>query len=76
MRPMILIGGIFAAFMYSTSAALAQWSGGVLKMYHRDNPPTLSIHETAPNSTVIPNMSVMNYLVLFDHGKPQIGPHL
>ncbi len=74
MRPMILIGGMFAAFACSTGVALAQKSGGVLKMYHRDNPPTLSIHETATNSTVIPIMSVMNNLVLFDQGKPQNGP--
>ncbi|MSP75174.1 MAG: peptide ABC transporter substrate-binding protein [Rhodospirillaceae bacterium] len=74
MRPMILLGGMLAAFACSTGAALAQKSGGVLKMYHRDNPPTLSIHETATNSTVIPIMSVMNNLVLFDQGKPQNGP--
>src|SRR6266436_1834817 len=51
--------------------ALAQKSGGILKMYHRDNPPTLSIHETATNSTMIPIMPVMNNLVLFDQSKPQ-----
>ena len=49
----------------------AQKSGGILKMYHRDNPPTLSIHETATNSTMIPIMPVMNNLVLFDQSKPQ-----
>ena len=74
MRPMILLGGMLAAFVCSTGVALAQKSGGVLKMYHRDNPPTLSIHETATNSTVIPIMSVMNNLVLFDQSKPQNGP--
>jgi peptide/nickel transport system substrate-binding protein len=74
MRPIILLGGMLAALVCSTGVALAQKSGGVLKMYHRDNPPTLSIHETATNSTVIPIMSVMNNLVLFDQSKPQNGP--
>ena len=74
MRPVVLLGGMLAAFACSTGAALAQKSGGILKMYHRDNPPTLSIHESATNSTVIPIMPVMNNLVLFDQGKPQNGP--
>ena len=74
MRTAILLGGLLAALACSTGAALAQKSGGTLRMYHRDNPPTLSIHETATNSTVIPIMSVMNNLVLFDQGKPQNGP--
>jgi peptide/nickel transport system substrate-binding protein len=74
MRAMYLLGGMLAALVCSTGVALAQKSGGVLKMYHRDNPPTLSIHETATNSTVIPIMPVMNNLVLFDQSKPQNGP--
>jgi peptide/nickel transport system substrate-binding protein len=59
-----------------SGAALAQKSGGVLKMYHRDNPPTLSIHESATNSTMIPIMPVMNNLVLFDQSKPQNSPQV
>jgi peptide/nickel transport system substrate-binding protein len=74
MRKTILLGAVLAALTGSTGAALAQKSGGILKMQHRDNPPTLSIHETATNSTVIPIMSVMNNLVLFDQNKPQNGP--
>src|SRR5207237_6798457 len=71
MRYKSLLGVVAAVLACPTSAALAQKSGGVLKMYHRDNPPTLSIHETATNSTMIPIMPVMNNLVLFDQGKPQ-----
>ncbi len=74
MRAMFLLGGTLAALVCSTAVALAQKSGGVLKMYHRDNPPTLSIHETATNSTIIPIMPVMNNLVLFDQSKPQNSP--
>jgi len=57
---LVTLAGLMAA------PALAQKSGGVLRMYHRDNPPSTSIHEEATNSTVIPFMSVFNNLVLYD----------
>ena len=75
MRSIVRMGAaastLAAALICTSSVAFAQKSGGILKMYHRDNPPTLSIHETATNSTVIPIMGVMNNLVLFDQNKPQ-----
>ena len=37
---------------------LAQRSGGVLKIYHRDSPASMSILEEATNSTEIPMMGV------------------
>jgi peptide/nickel transport system substrate-binding protein len=74
MRPIVLLGGLAAALMSLSSVALAQKSGGVLKMYHRDNPPSASPHEEATNSTVVPFMSLFNNLVLFDQGKPQNSP--
>jgi len=43
-------------------------------MYHRDNPPSTSIHEEATNSTVIPFMPLFNNLVLYDQHKPQNSP--
>jgi peptide/nickel transport system substrate-binding protein len=49
----ILAGAILAA-----QPALAQKKGGTLKYYHRDNPPTTSIHEEATISTVNPFMAV------------------
>jgi peptide/nickel transport system substrate-binding protein len=51
--------------------ATAQKQGGTLKYYHRDNPPTASIHEEATISTVNPFMAVFNNLVLFDPSKPR-----
>jgi hypothetical protein len=45
--------------------ALAQKSGGVLKIYHRDSPASMSILEEATNSTEIPMMGVFNNLVLY-----------
>jgi peptide/nickel transport system substrate-binding protein len=74
MRPIVLLGGLAAALMSLSGVALAQKSGGVLKMYHRDNPPSASPHEEATNSTVVPFMSLFNNLVLFDQGKPQNSP--
>jgi peptide/nickel transport system substrate-binding protein len=74
MRPTVLAGSMLAVFVCSTGVALAQKSGGILKIYHRDNPPSASILEEATNSTVIPFMSVFNNLVLYDQGKPQNSP--
>ena len=50
-------------------AALAQKSGGTLRIYHRDNLPSASIHEEATISTVMPFMGVFNNLVLYDQAK-------
>ena len=74
MRPIILLGGLAAAFACCSGVALAQKSGGVLRIYHRDNPPSASIHEEATNSTVVPFMAVFNNLVLYDQNKPQNSP--
>jgi len=52
-------------------AALAQRSGGVLKIYHRDSPASMSIHEEATISTVAPMMAVFNGLVVYDQQVPQ-----
>ena len=70
MRPMNLLGGVVAALLCATlgttGTALAQKAGGTLKVYHRDNPPSASIHEEATISTIIPFMPVFNNLVMFD----------
>jgi len=74
MRSIVLVGAVAASLVFSTGLAFAQKTGGILKIYHRDNPPSASIHEEATNSTVIPFMAVMNNLVIFDQGKPQNTP--
>ena len=38
----------------SGGGAQAQKSGGVLRIYHRDSPASMSIHEEATNSVSIP----------------------
>jgi len=75
MRPISLVAAVAACLVVaSTSVAFAQKSGGILKMYHRDNPPTLSIHESSTNSTVIPMMGVFNNLIVYDQTKAQNSP--
>src|SRR5437773_3726556 len=51
--------------------ASAQKPGGVLKIYHRDSPASMSILEEATNSTEIPMMGVFNNLVLYKQDVPQ-----
>src|SRR5262249_1149304 len=74
MRSIMVLGALAASVVSVSGSALAQKSGGVLKMYHRDNPPTLSIHESSTNSTVIPMMSVFNNLVVYDQNVAQNSP--
>src|SRR3954470_14225786 len=51
--------------------AWAQKPGGVLKMQHWDSPASMSIHEEATYSVVVPIMGVMNNLVLYNQQEPQ-----
>jgi len=62
---------IAIAAAFAAAPATAQKQGGTLRVYHRDNPPSGSIHEEATISTVWPFMAVMNNLVLFDQHKPR-----
>jgi peptide/nickel transport system substrate-binding protein len=50
----------------SGGGAQAQKPGGVLRVYHRDSPASMSIHEEGTNSVSIPMMAVFNNLVLYD----------
>jgi len=51
--------------------ALAQKPGGVLRVQHWDSPASMSIHEEATYSVVVPIMGVMNNLVMFKQDVPQ-----
>ena len=57
----ILLTGLFAA-----GAASAQKQGGVLRIYHRDSPASMSIHEEGTVGVIMPMMGVFNNLVVFD----------
>ena len=58
------------AVTLGAQAAMAQKSGGILKVYHRGTPPSGSIHEEATNSTLSPYMPVFNNLIMYDQHKP------
>ncbi len=55
-------------------SAMAQKQGGTLRIYHRDNPPSASLHEESTVSVTQPFMAVFNNLVLFDQTKPLNSP--
>ena len=59
------IAGFFAACLIA-SPALAQKSGGTLRLPLRDQPATASIHEESTISANMPFMGVFNNLVFFD----------
>ena len=63
-----------AALVVAAGPAMAQKAGGTLRVSHRDNPPSASIHEEATISTVMPFMSVYNNLVVFDPDSKQNRP--
>ena len=65
-----VIGALLVAIS-GAAPAFAQKSGGVLKIYHRDSPASMSILEEATNSTEIPMMGVFNNLVLYKQDVPQ-----
>ncbi len=53
------------------SDAQAQKQGGILRVYHRDSPANMSIHEAGTISVVAPMMGVFNNLVVFDPNQKQ-----
>jgi peptide/nickel transport system substrate-binding protein len=62
--------GLLLALAAATPAA-AQKSGGILKIYHRDSPASMSIHEEGTIGVILPMMGVFNNLVVFDQHVPQ-----
>src|SRR5438128_4748007 len=57
--------------MTIATAAFAQKQGGVLQVFHRDSPASMSILEEGSISAIMPMMGVFNNLVLFDQHVPQ-----
>ena len=68
---LVAAAGLLLLTVMSDGGAEAQKSGGVLRIYHRDSPASMSIHEEATNSVSIPMMAVFNNLVLYDQHKAQ-----
>jgi peptide/nickel transport system substrate-binding protein len=64
-----LFGLAVAGLMACTAGtALAQQPkhGGILRMYHRETPPSMSIHEEATYSVNISSMPIFSNLVIYD----------
>jgi len=55
----------------AANPAIAQKQGGILRIYHRDSPASMSIHEEGTVGVMLPMMGVFNNLVLFDQHIPQ-----
>jgi peptide/nickel transport system substrate-binding protein len=55
----------------TAGTAGAQKSGGILKIYHRDSPASMSILEEGTIGVVLPMMGVFNNLVVYDQNVPQ-----
>src|SRR6516164_5778546 len=62
---------LVASVSLTTAVAGEPKHGGILKIYHRDSPPSASILEEATYSTVIPFMGIFNNLVLYKQDVPQ-----
>src|SRR5260370_39202061 len=59
------------ALVVTSGAAVAQKSGGILKLPHGDSPASMSIHEESTIVSEGPMMAVFNNLVMFDQHIPQ-----
>ena len=71
-RPLVAAGALLGA-MLCAQAAVAQKSGGVLKVYFFDSPASMSIHEEATIAAEGPMMGVFNNLVMYKQDVPQSG---
>ena len=65
--------GVLAVALCAGDAALAQKSGGILKVYFFDSPASMSIHEEATIAAQGPMMGVFNNLVMYKQDVPQSG---
>src|SRR3954451_16417096 len=54
--------------------ALAQKPGGTWRIYHRDSPASMSVHEEGTIGVIMPMMGVFNNLMLYDQHAPQNTP--
>ena len=71
-RKRILAGAMLALLpLLASTAANAQKQGGTLRIFHRDSPANMSIHEEGTISVVAPMMPIFNNLVLFNQHEKQ-----
>jgi len=67
----ILATGLFAAAIALEPSALAQKSGGVLRVPHFDSPASVSLHEESTVAANRPGMDIFNNLMLFKQDEPK-----
>src|SRR5882724_6874971 len=72
-KRLAVAAGMFVALV-AAAPGFAQKQGGTLKISHRDNPPSASIHEESTISVNQPFMAVFNNLVLFDPSEKRNSP--
>jgi peptide/nickel transport system substrate-binding protein len=65
------VAGLSLFALMATGSAVAQKSGGVMKILHFDSPASMSIHEESTRATLQPMMAVLNNLVMYDHNVKQ-----
>src|ERR1700738_2213789 len=70
LRTLSTLGGLLLGLAVANGAS-AQKQGGTLRVYHRDSPASMSIHEEGTVGVMMPMMGVFNNLVLFDQHVPQ-----
>jgi len=63
--------GALATALLAAGPAVPQKQGGTLRVYHRDSPASMSIHEEGTVGVIMPMMGVFNNLVIFDQPVPQ-----
>src|ERR1700732_5099667 len=63
--------GVLSMALIAANPALAQEQGGILRVYHRDSPASMSIHEEGTVGVIMPMMGAFNNLVIFDQHVPQ-----
>ena len=63
--------GVLVLALVTANIAPAQKQGGTLRVYHRDSPASMSMHEEGTVGVMMPMMGVFNNLVIFDQHVPQ-----
>lgn len=66
-----LATAVLAGLTFCAAQAAEPKHGGILHIYHRETPPSLSIHEEATFSVNVPAMGLYNNLVIYDQHIPQ-----
>jgi peptide/nickel transport system substrate-binding protein len=69
--PLAVLAILLVWPLVAANDALAQKQGGTLRVYHRDSPASMSIHEEGTVGVIMPMMGVFNNLVIFDQQVPQ-----